>query len=173
MRGLQLRPRAGLRHGHGRWLLPPWIAPAFIFCGLVLLPWAFFLIITLPRNYQANHWRFAWGGFDIAMALTLTATAVAVARRSPFAEIGAAITGTLLICDAWFDVVTARTDRELLWAGLQAGLVEVPLAILCLWMAFNLARAVEVARPFLQAAGFTIKGNKLVPPDELPERRAS
>jgi hypothetical protein len=31
-------------------------------------------------------------------------------------------------------------------------------------MAHNLARAVEVARPFLQAAGLTIDHNKLVPP---------
>src|SRR4029079_17899295 len=107
MRDLQLRPRAGLRQGHGRWLLPPWIAPAFVFCGLLLLPWASFLIITLPPNYTANHWRFAWGGFDLALAPSLTATALAVARRSPFAEVGAAITGTLLICDAWFDVVTS------------------------------------------------------------------
>lgn len=173
MRGLQLRPRAGFRQGHGRWLLPPWIAPAFVFCGLLLLPWAFFLIITLPPNYTANHWRFAWGGFDIALALALSATAVAVARRSPFAEVGAAITGTLLICDAWFDVVTSRTSGELLSAGLEAGLVELPLAILCFWMAFNLARAVEVARPFLQSAGFRIEDHKLVPPEELQERRAS
>jgi hypothetical protein len=30
-------------------------------------------------------------------------------------------------------------------------------------MATNLARAVEVARPFLRAAGFRIEGNRLVP----------
>jgi hypothetical protein len=33
-------------------------------------------------------------------------------------------------------------------------------------MARNLAHAVEVARPFLQAAGFTIAHNRLVPPAE-------
>ena len=48
----------------------------------------------------------------------------------------------------------------------EAALVELPLAALCFWMAINLARAVEVARPFLRAAGFKIEGNRLVPPEE-------
>ena len=147
MRGLQLRAPAALRPGHGRWLLPPWIAPAFLICAVVLLPWATYLIVTLPRDYTANHWRVAWGGFDIGLGVAMVATAFAVARRSPFAEVAAAVTGTLLVCDAWFDVVTARTTSELVQAGLEAALVEIPLAILCFWMASNLARAVEVARP--------------------------
>ena len=158
MRGLQLRARAALRSGHGRWLLPPWIAPAFLICAVVLLPWATYLIVTLPRDYTANHWRVAWGGFDIGLGVAMVATAFAVARRSPFAEVAAAVTGTLLVCDAWFDVVTARTTSELVQAGLEAALVELPLAVLCFWMASNLARAVEVARPFLRKAGFRVEG---------------
>ena len=165
MRGLQLRAPAGLRSGHGRWLLPPWIAPAFLICAVVLLPWATFLIVTLPRNYTANHWRVAWGGFDLGLGIAMVLTALAVTRRSPFAEVAAAVTGTLLVCDAWFDVLTTRTTGELMVALLEAALVELPLAVLCFWMATNLARAVEVAVPFLQKAGFRIEGNRLVPPE--------
>lgn len=146
--------------------MPPWIAPAFVLCALVLLPWAAFLIFTLPRNYTASHWRVAWGGFDLGLGTSMIATAIAVARRSPFAEVAATITGTLLVCDAWFDVLTAGTTGELVQAGLEAGLIELPLAVLCFWMATNLARAVEVARPFLQRAGFKIEGNRLLPPDD-------
>ena len=124
------------------------------------------LILTLPRNYSANHWRVAWGGFDMGLGLALATTAIAVARRSPYAEVAAAVTGTLLVCDAWFDVLTVRTGGELLQAGLEALLLELPLAALCFWMATNLARAVEVARPYLLAAGFRIEKNRLVPPDE-------
>lgn len=76
------------------------------------------------------------------------------------------MTGTLLVCDAWFDVLTARTTGELIVAILEAALVELPLAVLCFWMATNLVRAVEVAVPFLQKAGFHIEGNRLVPPDQ-------
>ena len=166
MRGIQLRARPGLRSGRGRWLAPPWIAPAFLLCAAILLVWAAVLIFTLPRNYTANHWRVAWGGFDIGLGTAMIATAVAIIRRSPFAEVAAAVTGTLLICDAWFDVLTSRTSVELVQAGLEAILIELPLAALCFWMATNLARAVEVARPFLRAAGFRIEGNRLLPPED-------
>ena len=97
----------------------------------------------------------------------MIATAIAVARRSPFAEVAAAVTGTLLVCDAWFDVLTAHTTSEMVQAVLEALLIELPLAALCFWMATNLARAVEVARPFLQAAGFRVERNRLVPPENV------
>ena len=166
MRGLQLRARAGLRSGRGRWLVPPWIAPAFFLCAAILIVWAAFLIITLPRNYTANHWHVAWGGFDIGLGVALVSTAVAVARRSAYAEVAAAVSGTLLVCDAWFDLLTSRTTSALVQAALEAALVELPLAALCFWMAINLARAVEVARPFLRAAGFKIEDNRLRPPED-------
>jgi hypothetical protein len=122
------------------------------------------LFATLPGHYVANHWQLAWGGFDLGLGLALAATAVLVARRSPFAEVTATITGTLLCCDAWFDVLTARGLADSAQAVISAVLIELPLAALCFWMARNLAHAVEVARPFLQAAGFTIADNRLVPP---------
>src|SRR5579862_7973501 len=162
--GADLRARAGLHWGRGRWLVPPWMAPALVFCALVLIPWTALLFVTLPRHYVANHWQLAWGGFDIALGAALAATAVMVARRSPFAEVTATITGTLLCCDAWFDVLTSRGLSDIAQAVASAVFVELPLAALCFWMARNLAHAVEVARPFLRAAGFTIANNRLVPP---------
>lgn len=149
MRGIQLRARTALRSGRGRWLVPPWIAPAFFLCALILIVWAALLIVMLPRNYTANHWRVAWGGFDIGLGAALIATAVAVVRRSPYAEVAATVCGTLLVCDAWFDMLTSSATAELVQAALEAALVELPLAALCFWMALNLARAVEVALPFL------------------------
>lgn len=165
----ELRGRAGLRFGRGRWLIPPWTAPALFICAVVLIPWTALLFSTLPRHYVANHWDVAWGGFDIGLGLALATTAVMVARRSPYAEVTAAVTGTLLVCDAWFDVLTSRGASDIAQAAASALLIELPLAALCFWMARNLAHAVEVARPFLQAAGFTVADNKLVPPaDSTP-----
>ena len=166
MWGTQLRARTALRSGRGRWLVPPWIAPVFILCAVILISWAGFVIATLPRNYTANHWWVAWGGFDIALGIALVATSVAVIRRSPFAEVAATVCGTLLVCDAWFDVLTSRTSGEIVQAALEAALVELPLAALCFWMATNLARAVEVARSYLRAAGFRIENNRLMPPED-------
>ncbi|HLX21160.1 MAG TPA: hypothetical protein VKR23_13510 [Gaiellaceae bacterium] len=163
-KGADLRARAGLHWGRGRWLVPPWMAPALVFCALVLIPWIALLFVTLPRHYVANHWPLAWGGFDVGLGIALATTGVSVARRSPYAEVAAAITGTLLCCDAWFDVLTSRGTSDIAQAVASALLVELPIAAACFWMARNLAHAVEVARPFLQAAGFTIAENKLAPP---------
>jgi hypothetical protein len=164
MTAAELRARGGLRLGGGRWLVPPWIAPALLGCALVLIPWTALLFVTLPRHYVANHWQIAWGGFDVGLGVALSSTAVMVARRSPFAEVTATINGSLLCCDAWFDVLTSRGVSDIAQALASALLIELPLAALCFWMARNLAHAVEVARPFLQAAGFTIAHNRLVPP---------
>jgi hypothetical protein len=166
MTAADLRARAGLRLGGGRWLVPPWTAPALFGCALVLVPWTALLFATLPRHYVANHWALAWGGFDIGLGFALASTALLVARRSPFAEVAATVTGTLLVCDAWFDVLTSRGVSDIAQAAGSAVLIELPLAALCFWMARNLAHAVEVARPFLQTAGFTIADNKLVPPSD-------
>jgi hypothetical protein len=161
---LELRARAALRRGGGRWLVPPWIAPAFALCVVLLVPWTSYLFGTLPPHYHANHWRLAWGGFDAGLTIALASTAVLIARRSPFAEVTATVTGTLLICDAWFDVLTSRGMSDVIQASVEAALVELPLAILCFWIARNMARAVEVARPYLRAAGFTVRDHRLVPP---------
>jgi hypothetical protein len=161
---IDLRARAGLRLGRGRWLIPPWIAPALFGCAFVLLPWTGLLFAMLPRHYVANHWEIAWGGFDVGLGIALGSTAFMIARRSPFAELTATITGSLLLCDAWFDVLTSRGTSDIAQAVILALLVELPLAALCFWMAHNVADAVEVARPHLIAAGFTIVDNKLVPP---------
>ena len=150
--------------------MPPWTAPALFVCALVLIPWIAILFLTLPAHYVANHWPLAWGGFDIALGIALVTTAALVARRSPFAEVTATITGTLLLCDAWFDVLTSRGASDITQALASALLVELPLAALCFWMARNLARAVEIARPFLQAAGFTITDCRLVAPEKKPEQ---
>src|SRR5215472_7813254 len=136
-----LRAQTGFRLGGGRWLVPPWTAPALFVCALVLIPWIAILFLTLPAHYVANPWPLAWGGFDIALGIALVTTATLVARRSPFAEVTATITGTLLLCDAWFDVLTSRGTSDVTQALASALLVELPLAAPCFWMARNLARA--------------------------------
>jgi hypothetical protein len=161
---LALRAAASLRTDDKRSLVPAWIAPAFLLCAVVLIPWTALLFLTLPPHYAANHWSLAWGGFDLALGVSLAATAILALRRSPFGEIAAAITGTLLVCDAWFDVLTSRGTTDVVQALVGAFVIELPLAFLCFWIARNIARAMEVARPYLLAAGFTIRDRKLVPP---------
>jgi len=78
----------------------------------------------------------------------------------------ASIAGTLLVCDAWFDVVTAEPGGELAWALVFALLAELPLAALCFWVAFEVGEVVGaiVAEERASAPG--------PPPTGPPARRA-
>ena len=103
--------------------------------AFVIVPWTVFLALRLPSHHVTPHWSIAWGGFDVALAASAAFTAFALARAPAWVPIAAAITGTLLVCDAWFDVLTARAGGELVEATLEAALAELPLAVLCFWLA--------------------------------------
>ena len=84
--------------------------PSLLFASaaLVLVPWIGLLVVSLPCHYSARHWGIAWAGFDAGLALALGVTAYAARLRAPWLDRAAVAAGTLLIADAWFDVVTAR-----------------------------------------------------------------
>ena len=64
-------------------------------------------------------------------------------KRSPLVTIVASVAGTALLCDAWFDLVTARPGREFYSALLFALVAELPLAALCFWIAFEVGEVVD------------------------------
>ena len=103
--------------------------------AVALLPWSILLAVWLPARHLSAHWDIAWSGFDVALAGTLVAVAVTAWRRSMWLEGAATAAATLLCCDAWFDLLTAATTRELVFAAVEAAFVELPLAFLCLWVA--------------------------------------
>jgi hypothetical protein len=96
--------------------------------SLALVPWTLWLTSVLPSRHLAHHYDVAWIGFDVALAAAIASTAVAALRHSRATVPLAAATATMLLADAWFDVVTSW-DREAL---LLAVLAEIPLAALCL-----------------------------------------
>jgi hypothetical protein len=103
--------------------------------ALALVPWSGSLLISLPCHYAARHWGIAWAGFDAGLALALGLTAYAALRRAPWLDRAAVGAGTLLIADAWFDVVTARGTGAITLAMTEALAIELPLALLCIWVA--------------------------------------
>jgi hypothetical protein len=106
----------------------------FLIGVVVLIPWTVFLSLTLPPKYDAGHWRLLWTGFDAAlMAVLLLAAWAAWYRRQILAAI-AMVAGTLLFCDAWFDMVTSFGHRDE-WLTLLTGFgVEMPLGIFFFWL---------------------------------------
>src|SRR3954452_9216500 len=150
--------RSGPEEGDGGAVepAPRWLAYAFVVCSLALLPWTVCLYQTLPSRATADNWDVAWTGFDIAIAATLLATAIGALRRASWTQGVAASAATLLICDAWFDVVTSRTAHELEVALIMAFFAEGPLALVCIWVARNADRVgawAESRRGATQARG--------------------
>jgi hypothetical protein len=118
----------------------PWIVPLFGLAALALVPWVVILALVLPSAHNSEHWDIAWAGFDVALALLLLTVAVATWRRSPWLEGAATAAATLLLVDAWFDVLTSSTRAEVVVAIVEAALVELPLAVLCLLLARDAER---------------------------------
>lgn len=98
-------------------------------CGW-LIPWTVVLGYTLPDHYTSRQWGVAWIGFDVALTTAFAFTAFAVWRRLQMAILGQLVTGTLLLCDAWFDVMLSWGSGEFWVSVVTALLGEVPLAVL-------------------------------------------
>jgi hypothetical protein len=105
---------------------------------LGLIPWIVLLGVTLPRRYVADHWALAWVGYDVALLSALAVTAWAAWRRRQIVIVAALVTGTMLVIDAWFDIVTESTTRDLIISIVTAALGELPLAVLAFAGAFRL-----------------------------------
>src|SRR2546423_14758526 len=104
----------------GPWDPPRWVVPLFGLAALLLVPWVILLVAALPSAHRAAHWAIAWAGFDVGLALLLLTVAVVAWRRSPWLEGAATATATLLLVDAWFDILTASTGTELVVAVTEA-----------------------------------------------------
>jgi hypothetical protein len=122
-----------------------WLVFVLAAIALALIPWTAYLSATLPGEHVAHHWDVAWAGFDVFEAGALTATLVALVRRSTRLPVFAAIAGTALLTDAWFDLLTASPGRDRGWALVEALLGELPLAALCYWLAYDSADAIVSA----------------------------
>jgi hypothetical protein len=116
------------------------VVPLFTLAAFVLLPWIVLLVSVLPSTHRSAHWDVAWGGFDAALALLLLTVAITALRRSPWLEGAATAAATLLFVDTWFDVLTASTELELVLALVEALVIELPLAALCLLLARDAER---------------------------------
>jgi hypothetical protein len=120
--------------------LPRWLGPFAVCCVAGFLPWIVYLGFVLPRRSRAAHYDLAWLGFDGAMWLVLAALAVAAFKRHPAIGPVAAVATTMLLVDAWFDVVTAPTRDRFVVALVLALVAELPLAVICGWTAVNAER---------------------------------
>ena len=119
-----------------------WVAPAFIFCSVVLIPWIVYLGFSLPARQVSRHYGVAWVGFDVFELIALSATGYLALRRSRFLALASASAATLLVCDAWFDILTSPR-RQVLESVVLAVVIELPLAGVCTWLSYHTERLAD------------------------------
>jgi len=108
---------------------------------VILACWIVVLALTLPRHFDAHRWRAVWVQFDILLLAAFLATAWALWRERQIVIMFLTIVGTMLCCDAWFDVGTAlKTSSEPLSLA-SAIFAELPLAFLAFAAAAGILRA--------------------------------
>ncbi len=105
-------------------------------CCIALAGWIAILILTLPSRYTSSDWQAAWVGLDFAELAGFAATGWAAWYQRQVVIFFMIITGTLLFCDAWFDVALDYGSRDFTSSVVSALVVELPLA----FFLFNSAR---------------------------------
>jgi hypothetical protein len=113
-----------------------WAGPAFALFSLCLLPWTIYLGDSLPSHQMSADYDVAWTGFDVMLLIALASTGYFALRRSRYLATAATATATLLIVDAWFDVLTSPASQRAESVGL-ALLIEIPLASVCAWLSHH------------------------------------
>ncbi len=99
-------------------------------CCVALAVWIVVLAATLPRHFNAHHWRALWVIFDVLLLAAFAATAWATWRKRQILILLLMVTGTMLCCDAWFDVGTSLATSSMWLSIASALLAELPLAFL-------------------------------------------
>jgi hypothetical protein len=134
-----------------------WVILLFAAAGLALLPWTIWLAGTLRPTHESPRWDIAWSGFDAALTALFLLTAFAAWRRSLWVGVVAGATGTLLVTDAWFDVIQSSDRDELRTALFLAFFAELPAAAVCFWIAYRTERFLSL-----------VVGSHLAPTEESP-----
>jgi hypothetical protein len=123
-------------------------------CCVALAGWIAILLLTLPVRYTSSDWRAVWVGLDLAELLGFAATAWAAWHQRQIVIFFMIMTGTLLICDAWFDLALNYGSSDFTASVLSAALAELPLAILLFVGARRLVRVtVETLMQLSGASG--------------------
>jgi hypothetical protein len=110
-------------------------------CCIILAGWIVVLAATLPHRFDAHHWRAVWVNFDGFLLAAFLATAWAIWRERQVLILLLVAIGTMLCCDAWFDVGTSLATSGLWISLVTAVFAELPLALLAFAGAWRLLRA--------------------------------
>ncbi len=110
---------------------PAWTIMLIGAAAVGLVPWSVVVSTQLAGEHVVRHWDVAWVGFDVGLGVALLATVIAAVRASPWFPGFAMAAAAILLCDAWFDIVTSTSRLDLRLALASAAAVELPLGVVC------------------------------------------
>ncbi|HUZ53867.1 MAG TPA: hypothetical protein VMU94_15255 [Streptosporangiaceae bacterium] len=119
-----------------------WTGPLLALFSVIMLPWTIYIGASLPARQVSPNYDAAWAGFDVLLLGALAGTAYGALRRSRYLSTAATATATLLVVDAWFDVMTTPPGGRLESIVLAVA-VEVPLAAVCMWLSYHAQQLAE------------------------------
>lgn len=109
-------------------------------CCIGLAAWIAILIMTLPGRFTASHWQAVWVGLDAAELAGFAAIAWAAWHQRQVVIFFMIMTGTLLLCDAWFDLALDYGSSGFIGSVITAAVIEVPIAFMLFAAARRLVR---------------------------------
>ena len=110
-------------------------------CCVFLAGWIVVLAATLPHRFDAHHWRAVWVNFDVFLLAAFLVTAWAIWRERQVLILLLVGIGTMLCCDAWFDLGTSLATGGVWISLVTAVFAELPLAFLAFAGAHRLLQA--------------------------------
>jgi hypothetical protein len=116
------------------------VAVAVGLAAMGLVPWMVYLGLTLPHRYLAANWSLLWIGFDVTECVVLASIAWMTWKHRRMMGEMALVAGTLLLSDAWFDVITSWGGQGSWFTLMTAVVVELPLAVFMYWLAYRAIR---------------------------------
>ena len=120
--------------------IPKWLPRLYGACAVALVPWIIYLYYSLPFRHPVLRWSLIWVGYDLVMMSVVLLVVYLARKRSARLNLALMSLATLLVADAWFDILTSNSGYETGIAVALAALCERPLAALSLRMALKIGR---------------------------------
>jgi hypothetical protein len=117
--------------------IPKWAIALYGAMAVLLIPWIIVLARDLPSRHISDHWSTLWVGFDILELIAIVTTFYFMIRRQVWVIISATALATLLIGDAWVDILTSKPGKQIDEAFLS-GIIELTLSFMTFRLVYHI-----------------------------------
>ncbi len=123
--------------------IPRWVVAVYTAIAIALIPWTIYMGWTLPTHHLTVNWDVSWTGLDIALIIAFLLTGLAAYTKSLWIVMTSTAVGTLLMVDAWFDLMSEHQSPEFAQSLFTAAALEMPLALISFYIAAHALQRVH------------------------------